>query len=152
MADPRTLQVFPEMRHQVYYSAMTFPKTDNLFKPQKIVTYSCARTPDNTTFCDFKNAYEKIRKDTDLLAWGVENVVEDIVKDIDRHQELYRASEVDGFEIHNRDSGSITFVREGSVGKDRTGVIDHQHVKKELIEEYRTERIISELKWAIRIS
>ena len=70
------------------------------------------------------------------LKWKTDGACKEIVKDIDEHQDDYLPHMVDGYYINRLGHELVHLKRKDSVGKDVTGYIEYNDLRKDSIEFY----------------
>jgi hypothetical protein len=137
-----TFEVPPEMKHKILRSSMVFPRTSSLEEDESILdlSYECDQGK-----CFFQDIYSKVQNNQDLVAWGCEKFITEIVKDIETYQEDYKPNLFDGYQINRDGTDFLRLRRENSDRNGRTGFIEYNQYRHEMIEEQRTQRIIASI-------
>jgi len=132
--------VHPQCRHNVLRTSMVFPRTESLelSKPVMRVKYKC-----DGPRCDFVSAMTAITKNQDFQAWDVAKMLTTIVEDISNHTDDYNPDLYDGFHVNLNGQDLLRLEREGAQGNGRTGFLDYNLARRDLLEIHRTDRIVS---------
>lgn len=135
-----TDNIDPQVKHKILRSSMVFPKTETLKKDPSLVSikYRC-----DDQRCDFINAIKAVSKNQEFQALGVVNILKLAVVDISEHHEAYLPNLFDSFQINREGQDLLRLEREGSDGSGRTGFLEYNAVRQELVEEYHTNRLIT---------
>ena len=128
-------------------SAMVFPKTSTLVasdlkkKPIEKLKYTCHLGQQ----CKISELISSVDGNQDFSAWGITSMLNEIVSDIHRNQKDYKPEIFDGFLIARDGQNLLHLEREGSKGDGRTGFLEYNAYRQEMMEEAKTERLIATL-------
>ena len=134
----------PQKRHVILCSAMVFPKTSASYlkkKPIEKLKYTCHLGQQ----CKILDLISSIDGNQDFSAWGITSMLNEIVSDIHRNQKDYKPEIFDGFLIARDGQNLLHLEREGSKGDGRTGFLEYNAYRQEMMEEAKTERLIATL-------
>jgi hypothetical protein len=135
-----TDNIDPQVKHKILRSSMVFPKTETLKKDPSLV-YIKYRCDDQR--CDFTDAIKAISMNQEFQALGVVNILKSAVEDISEHHEAYLLNLFDGFQINQSNQNLLRLERVGSDGSGRTGFLEYNSFRQELMEECHTNRLIT---------
>jgi len=128
-------------RHQEIFKFMVFPDTDGMKDKREHAVlqteYTCT-----SAGCDFSQCLQRISTNERLkLKWKTGGVCEDIIRDIDQHQDDYLPSQIDGFVINTMGKELVHVKRANSDGKSITGLIEYNDLRKDSMEYYNNKKL-----------
>ena len=133
----------PQKRHAILRSAMVFPKTSTLVARTPIakLKYTCHLGQQ----CKISDLISSVDGNQDFSAWGITSMLNEVVSDIHRNQKDYKPEIFDGFLIARDGQNLLHLERDGSKGDGRTGFLEYNAYRQEMMEEAKTERLIASL-------
>jgi hypothetical protein len=125
---------------------MIFPHTKGVkggkAAPVLIAYYKC----DIGQACDFSQVFTALKNSQDMTAWGMEPMLSEIITAISTHPADYKPGLFDGFLVNRDGQGMLLMKRQGADDSGRTGFIEYNNYRHEMIEEARTQRIVATIK------
>lgn len=132
-------------RHTVLRTSMVFPRTVTMKERDQALVkafYKC----EAGSLCSFAGVANKVQGNHDVIAWGVDKMLQEIVNDLEKYQDDYHATTFDGFLIERDGRPLLSLQRKGSDQQGRTGFLEYNAYRHELVAERRTQRIEAAIK------
>ncbi len=95
--------------------------------------------------CKISDLISSVDGNQDFSAWGITSMLNEVVSDIHRNQKDYKPEIFDGFLIARDGHNLLHLERDGSKGDGRTGFLEYNAYRQEMMEEAKTERLIASL-------
>jgi len=124
--------------HRIFQTCTVFPKTESLKQdaPAKRYKYSCS--PEG---CNFSQIISDLSVDPDFCAFGLDKHLVRFVQDIEKHPDFYKPAIYDGFQVNREGRDLFRLEREGATGSSRTGFLEYNVFRQELLEAKQVRRI-----------
>ena len=122
-------------KHNEIFKSMVFPDTLEMREKRDKAIVQCQYQCTDSS-CDFSRCLLAIQQSSKLLKYHKREVCEEIVKDIKDHQDDFLPSVVDGYFINRMGHELVHIKREGSDGKDVTGFIEYNNLRRQSMDFY----------------
>eukprot|EP01035_Chromulina_nebulosa_P023285 gene23285-30179_t len=122
-------------KHAEIFKAMVYPDTEKMKEKRGNAIAKCEYSCKDEQ-CNFSSCMLEIQKNPRLLKYHSKEVCIQVIDDIDKHQDDFLPSQVDGYFINRMGHELVHLKRADCDGKGVTGFIEFNDLRKQSMDYY----------------